>query len=47
MTWPIHEHDPWHERRRARRALLVLGERLTREMKLREIVEWLNQRLTR
>ena len=45
--WPIHEYDDWPDRRRLRRSLLVLGERLTRAMRLYEIVEWLNRRLTR
>jgi hypothetical protein len=32
MSWPLHEYDPDHDRRRLRRALLVLREHVAREV---------------
>lgn len=45
MTWPIHDYDPRPDNRRLKRAVLVLAEKLARE--LYEIVDWLNRRFTR
>jgi hypothetical protein len=41
MIWPLHEYDPSPERRRLRRSLLIAGEHLTREARLRELVAWM------